>query len=195
MTESSPKCISKTCVDTVDKDDNKYIITYTKEAKHHYVYLDEDIGSGDEYRSLFKLLRDATDDTKITFVINTSGGDMYTVVQLYPHMLTTKAKTEAEVHIAYSAGADITLMCDEVRIASPLSSLMIHNAYHGHSYSKANDIANYTEFLKDNLQIMADIIYAGFLTKSEIKRMLNGEDFWMNSEELERRLKKRKPIR
>ena len=56
---------------------------------------------------------------------------------------------------------------------------------------KGHELHSQAEFERDwSIKLMKDI-YDGFLSESEIQRMLNGADLWMGADDVMERLNKR----
>jgi ATP-dependent protease ClpP protease subunit len=92
---------------------------------------------------------------------------------------TSKAKVIAQISgTVASAGTIITLACDDVEVA-PHTAFMIHN-YSGGLVGKGHELKAHQEFVDANLNNSFTDLYKGFLTPSEIKKVIDGKDYWMN---------------
>jgi ATP-dependent protease ClpP protease subunit len=161
--------------------------------KHYIVNLDEEIQEPKYYRKVFDLLRRATCNDIITFIINTPGGNISTLVQFFNHLMITEAHTVADIYEAYSCGADIALSCDSIML-NDFSSMLIHSASY-QTEGKQHEINSNVECFDKVFTDILKKIYKGFLTEKEIKSVLEGKDKWFDKMELERRFKKWKPLR
>lgn len=162
--------------------------------KAHIVNLDDKIGEPWEYRDLNKLLlNDVNFGDVINVVINTSGGNVMTTIQIHNALKATRAHTRAIVYSAWSAGSLIAFSCDDIVVADH-ASMMIHAATWG-TDGKVDELFSQSEHFKKIVSNMFHEIYKGFLTKSEINKVLENKDMWFDKQEIEKRLKKWKPIR
>lgn len=161
---------------------------------YEYIFnIDEDILSPNAYRGFFDILDKATDKDTIILNINSPGGYVCTTVQFFDKLLNTKAYTIANVYMAYSAASCICFCCSEINVKK-FGSIMIHSMSSG-TYGKISDIQDYAEFTaKQDVHMNAEI-YAGFLTKEEMKAINKGKELWLNKEECDRRLKNWKSIK
>jgi len=162
-------------------------------TKITFINIDEDISNPNEYRDAFHKLRTASDNDVIRLIINSHGGILDTAIQFYDCLKNTKAKTEAEIHVAYSAGAMIALSCDDI-IVNEFSSMMIH-CLSWVSSGKVPEIIAKSDFIEDWNKIIKNRVYKGFLTDIEIEKINEGIDLWFLAPEIEKRLKKRVKIR
>ena len=95
--------------------------------------------------------------------------------------------------MAYSAAACIAFCGDEVEV-SPLGSVMILSM----SFvvgGKVSAIQDRTDFETKRDKYHNELLFTGFLTKSEIESINKGKEFWMDKKEIDRRLVNWKPIK
>jgi ATP-dependent protease ClpP protease subunit len=147
-----------------------------------HVYLDENIGSANNYRQLTVMLEILTPSDTVVFKINSYGGNAYTMIQIYNSIKKTKAHTVADVTMAMSAGAIIALACDEI-LVTPFSTFMIHSIQ-TRVGGKISDVKNTVEYdVKFNNQIIRKV-FKGFLSGREINQVINGTEIWLCCDEL-----------
>jgi ATP-dependent protease ClpP protease subunit len=83
-----------------------------------------------------------------------------------------------------------------IALAADMVELSNHCVWMCHNYSsgmigKGHELHSQAEFERDwSIKLMKDI-YDGFLSESEIQRMLNGADLWMGADDVMERLNKR----
>lgn len=170
------------------------LVQKTKIIKYEYIInIDNDIGDISQYRKICKILRKAKKNDKVIFILNSFGGYVHTIVQLYNHIIDTKAKTEAILYTAYSATAMIALACDKI-IVKKFASMMVHSISGGAS-GKTGEIISQVTFTEKLDKELNEKIYKTFLTDKEMKEVIKGKDFWFSEIELKKRLKKWVPIR
>lgn len=177
------------------KEDKNELFIYELpiQGRLHVVNFDERIGEPDQYREFYKLLLDASFGDYINLAINTNGGNLMTTVQIHNALKATRAQTRAVVYTAYSAGSIIAFSCDEIVVADH-GSMMIHAAAWG-TDGKVDELFGQSEHFKKTVSNMFHEVYKGFLTKGEINKVLENKDMWFDKEEIEKRLKRWKPIR
>ena len=154
------------------------------------VYLTDIIESPSLYNELCFKLDTASEAEKFIIVINTPGGILDAALMIVNSIRNTKAEVTAKLAgTVASAGTIITLACKNVIIADH-TAFMIHN-YSGGLVGKGHELKAHQEFVDANLNKSFSDLYAGFLTPAEIKKVIDGKDYWMNKEEVEQRLLKR----
>jgi len=156
-------------------------------------YIFDIIGSIDEaedYIDLIRTLRCSTEDEKIIITLNTPGGSIAVGVQIINAMRnslsTVTTVMDGEV---YSLGSLIFLAGDN-HIINKNCLMMCHN-YSGGTYGKGHEQAAELEAVSDWFEQLATEYYKGFLTDTEIKRLLNGKDYWLDSDLVIKRLKRK----
>lgn len=160
------------------------------DKNHTTAYLTNTIEEPSEYNELCFKLKSASPAEIFTLVINTPGGILDSALMLVDAIKTSKAKVIAQISgTVASAGTIITLACDEVEVA-PHTAFMIHN-YSGGLVGKGHELKAHQEFVDANLNNSFTDLYKGFLTPSEIKKVIDGKDYWMNRDEVLERLSAR----
>ena len=157
------------------------------DKNHTTAYLTNTIEEPSEYNELCFRLKSASPAEIFTLVINTPGGILDSALMLVDAIKTSKAKVIAQISgTVASAGTIITLACDDVDVA-PHTAFMIHN-YSGGLVGKGHELKAHQEFVDANLNNSFTDLYKGFLTPSEIKKVIDGKDYWMNRDEVLERL-------
>ena len=160
------------------------------DKNHTTAYLTNTIEEPSEYNELCFRLKSASPAEIFTLVINTPGGILDSALMLVDAIKTSKAKVIAQISgTVASAGTIITLACDDVEVA-PHTAFMIHN-YSGGLVGKGHELKAHQEFVDANLNNSFTDLYKGFLTPSEIKKVIDGKDYWMNRDEVLERLSAR----
>ena len=83
----------------------------------------------------------------------------------------------------------LLFLCGHEMIIHDHAQLMFHT-YSGGVFGKGSDIRGQTDATEDWFRIIANDICYPFMSKKEIQRMLKGEDFWFQTEQIETRLEK-----
>ena len=157
---------------------------------HHFYITGEIESEVDRYIDMINIIKTAEVHDKIFLYLNTPGGSINTTIQIVSAINQSNAEVitviEGEV---CSAGTFIFLAGDNY-IVNDNCSFMIHNYSHG-LYGKGAEVAGYIKFAEKHFAHLVNNFYKDFLTEEEIQDVLNDKDFWMSSDEVLERLKKR----
>lgn len=148
------------------------------------------IGSPEGYIAWIDSIVGATHNDTIEIHLNTPGGDVTTAQEI---MFALK-RSPAHVHMIISgqcasAGTLIMTAGDSYMIDEHCS-FMFHN-YSGGTYGKGNEMHKQLEFEHKWSGNLMSKAYKDILTPAEIKKMLNGQDFWFTAQDIEKRLQGR----
>ena len=153
------------------------------EKNHTIAYITDGIEVPSEYNELCFKLKTASPAEVFTIVINTYGGILDSALMLVDAIKNSKARTVARLAgTVASAGTIIALACDELEVADH-TAFMIHN-YSGGLQGKGHELKAHQEFVDANLNASFTSLYGGFLTSSEIKKLIDGKDYWMGKDEV-----------
>lgn len=151
-------------------------------------YLSKIIGDPDQYTDMIHKIRVAAPADIIYIHLNTGGGRLDTGIQLINAMKDSAARIIAVLDSkAYSLGTLIFLAADEF-IVHDNCMFMIHN-YSSVTGGKGNEQKSELLATEAWFKKLAQKYYFPFLTKEEIEKVLNGQDIWMDSDEIKKRLK------
>lgn len=168
--------------------------TATRQQNITHFYLSDGVDDPKLYTDLIHQIRTAQPQDIVYIHLNTPGGRLDTGIQIINAIADSAARIIGVLDSkAYSLGTLIFLACDEFVIHDNCL-FMIHN-YSGGMYGKGNEqqaeLAATTKWFSK----IVDRYYYPFLSKEEIGRVLRGEDFWMDSDEVKKRLKQMVKIR
>lgn len=158
-------------------------------ARQISFYLTGEIGPAIAYTDLYNALRTATEYDVVFLHLNTPGGNFDTGLQIINNIHASAAKVVTILEArAYSMGSLIFLSGDEL-IVNDNCQLMFHN-YSGSLIGKGNEqhaqvIAHGKWFEK----VMYRICFP-FLSLEELVSIKRGEDIWMDSDEVAKRLQR-----
>lgn len=157
-------------------------------AIHHF-YINNEINDIDPYLDMINTLKTAEEHDTVFIYLNTPGGNLDTTVQIISAIKQSQASviTALEGSVA-SAGTLIFLSGDKFMV-NPNCTFMIHN-YSQWTGGKGNEVVLHVEYQMSWFKKLANDIYKNFLSPAEITLMLEGKDFWMESEQVAARLKK-----
>lgn len=154
------------------------------------ISIDRDITEPEDFRDEIAAIRSAKESDVLHITVNTGGGSLDTAMAIIAAMRQSKAHIICEaVGTVASAGTLIFLAGHEFRVNDGVEYMM-HTASFRYG-GKANNVAEYVNFQQNVVRKMVESSYKNFLTQDEIEKLLSGTDFWMDSEEVCRRLQLR----
>lgn len=164
---------------------NAYETTFTAAQVHFY--LSEEIGEPNEYTDMIHRILVAGPNDIIFIHLNTPGGRLDTGVQIVNAMQNSQGKIITVLEgMAFSLGTLIFLAGDEM-IVNDHCMLMFHNFKSG-ILGKGQELAAQLEATMKWFTALAKNLYIPFLTEEEFNRILRGEDIYIHSPEIRRRL-------
>ena len=150
-------------------------------------YLSGEIGEPIHYTDLLYTLRSTSESDIIFLHLNTQGGNFDTGLQIINNIAASPAHVITILEArAYSMGALIFLAGDEL-IVHDTCQLMFHN-YSSALIGKGNE---------QQAQVMASgkwfekvmrHVCMPFLSAEELERIFRGEDIWLDTDDIRRRL-------
>lgn len=150
-------------------------------------YLVGPVEEPSEYVEWFEAIRHAGPQDIVKIHINSGGGNVDAALQFLRCLSETEAQTIASVEgSCMSAATMIMLACSAYEI-TPHSLFMFHN-YSGGTIGKGGEMVDQVQFERRWSEAFLHDLYLGFLSKKEIKQMLNNKDIWLTSEEVVERL-------
>lgn len=154
------------------------------------IYLTGEIGAPENYITAFDAIRHANETDIIKFNINSPGGDLFTTIQFIRAITESDAMVIASAEGACMSAATMIFLCADRYEISEHCLFMFHN-YSGMSFGKGGEM--YDQLINERKwsENIIHKVYDGFLTKDEIRSILDNKDIWMESEEVMRRLEKR----
>jgi ATP-dependent Clp protease, protease subunit len=156
-------------------------------SQHVHFYLSKEIGEAEGYIDMVHRIVSASPSDVIYIHLNTPGGQMDTGVQIINAMRNSQAKIVTVLEsTAYSLGTLIFLAGDEM-VVNEHCMMMFHN-FNGGLIGKGNELVSELEATIKWFASLAKDIYVPFLTEEEFERIVRGEDMWMQTPEIKRRL-------
>lgn len=159
----------------------------------HEFYLTGEITSADDYVEWFDAIRHASETDIVKIYINSYGGDLFTAIQFMRVMAETSAHIVCSVEGACMSAATMVFLCADNFEVTPHSIFMFHN-YSGGTIGKGGEMIDQLQHERKWSERLMKEIYHGFLTDEEIKAMMENKDFWMDGEEVVKRLQARMEI-
>jgi ATP-dependent protease ClpP protease subunit len=148
-------------------------------------YLMSEIYEPEVYNELCYTLEYTSADY-VRLVMNNGGGQLDSMLSIIDAIKRSNATVVAVLSgTVASAATMIALACDEIEVADHTSWLTHY--YSGGSAGKGNEIK--AKHLFDEVEIpkMFKEIHKGFFTETEIDRVIDGKDEWLNKEEILKR--------
>ena len=158
-------------------------------AQHVHFYICEEIIEPDAYAEMIHRINIATPADVIFLHLNTPGGNLATGIQIINAMQNSQAKVITVLEsMAFSLGTLIFLAGDEM-VVNDHCMMMFHN-FKGGILGKGQELVAQLDATMKWFQALAKKIYVPFLSEDEFNRILRGEDLWMHSPEIRKRLER-----
>ncbi len=140
------------------------------------------ISSFSDYKELLAAYKEAQQGDSIELKINCSGGDSSVGMMIIQAMQSSQAVTVCNVvYPSHSMGALIAISGDYL-VMQPHSLIMFHT-YSCMTGGKSSDLIKDVFYMDKALRGMSDELCTPFLTKAELKRINNGEDFYVTADD------------
>lgn len=156
-------------------------------SKTYNIYLTNNIDEVFNYHYFFETLRKASKDDKIIIHINSQGGYIDTTLQIINVMKQCKAEITTIIEGEACSAGSVIFLAGNKRLVREHSLMMCHY-YSGGIKGKGNEMISRAKFEDEFFKKFFRKIYKGFMTKDEIERMIGGEDFWFDADEVKERL-------
>ena len=150
-------------------------------------YLVDDIGEASDYIELCDVLRSASPNDEILIRINSGGGSLATANMIVNAIRESQAHVHGFIESTCASAATLIYLSCHSYSLSEDADMMIHTSsslYGG----KEHEQHSYVTFSRKKIHKMVRNRYAGFLTEKEIENVLNGQDYYFDSEEIGERL-------
>lgn len=158
-------------------------------VQHMHFYISQEIGEASEYVDMIHSILSAGEHDTIFIHLNCPGGNLDTGVQIINAMQNSPAHVIAVLEgTAYSMGTMIFLSADEM-VVNDHCMMMFHN-FNGGLVGKGNELTSQLNATVGWFASLAEDIYVPFLSPEEVERIKRGEDIWMQSPEIMKRLER-----
>lgn len=169
---------------------NSWIRESKTVAQVHEFYICGEIESPDSYIDMYDIIRHARENDTVKIYLNSFGGDLFSAIQFMRVMADSEAYVVCSVEGAcMSAATMIFLAADSVEI-TPHSSFMIHD-YSSGAFGKGGEMFHQIQHERKWSEKLLSEVYEDFLTKDELKQVLEGRDLWMDVDEVVLRMEDR----
>ena len=158
----------------------------TPAHKNYRLFIDDFMEFERGLHGIYNELWNASADDKIEFRINSNGGMVNEGAQFYS-IIKNKFNGRTTTILdnkGYSMGALLFCLGDK-RIVNEHADLMFHDYSTGMG-GKAGEVQASNEHSQTHIRrfFKEAILDNGFLTKKEYKKMLIGQDFWMDAKQM-----------
>jgi len=164
-------------------------VEYSMAVREYHVYLSDEIDDPLEYVDLLAALRRAEPHDTFYIYLNTPGGRLDTGLQLINAFHDSAARVITVLDPqAYSMGALLFLSGKELVVPNN-SMLMFHN-YSSGLRGKGNEQLAEVQAASRSFEKVMKKVCQPFLSADEVKNILNGQDLWLDSDDILRRLER-----
>lgn len=169
-------------------------IKYYKQALQvsiHHFYIVDEINEVAPFLDMINILKTAEAHDTVFINLNTPGGNLYTAIQLMSAIRQSNATVVTCIEGMVASAGTLIFLAGHKHVVNANCTFMIHNYSHG-AWGKGNEVALRVKHSEHYFNKLAHDMYGNFLTSEEITEVVNGKDFWMESEEVLARLDKTK---
>lgn len=157
------------------------------QSQAYTIFIDEDVAESTYYRNVLKVLSMANENDTIRMIFDTHGGFGSTAMTLAHAMDNCRAEiTGVLASNCMSAGTILALHCHKWEIGNGLS-FMVHTASFGVG-GEAPKVAKRHDFEQKQIKDLLYREYSGFYSAEEISAIADGNESWLNAEEVSKRL-------
>jgi len=162
-------------------------------ATIHHFYISGPIETPDKYIEWFQIMRQAGQMDAIYLHLNSGGGNAFTTVQFMRALNETNARVITSAEGLVASAATMLFLCGDQCEVSDHSAFMFHT-FSSASFGKQHEMQAQVLLEKNWGTKLINQVYKNFLTEVEIEKLIDGKDFWMESDEVIKRLNKRKEL-
>ena len=181
-----------------DDDDGDFVGSKTtlgyfmkqKVATQYTVTIDEAFTEPSYYRGVVSMLMGASEEDTVIFLINSPGGRLSGLLTLLEGINMTDATTLAVlVGECASAASMFALHCDQVFV-SENATMLCHNVSYG-TNGKGSDVLAHVNHVAKTSEKLLRSTYLNFLSEKEVLELLNGQEIYLDSDEIKARLEQK----
>jgi ATP-dependent protease ClpP protease subunit len=173
-----------------NKEEIRICFEHNNPGKTFHIYLLDEIQFPKEYINIIHTIKTASPHDIIYMYLNTPGGYLDTGVQLISAMRASQAHVITVLEGTVASLGALLFLCGDEFIVNPHILLMIHN-HSGGQWGKGHEYLAKAEATAKWFETIARDVYRDFLTEDELKEMLDGKDFWLQTEDVKKRLERK----
>ena len=167
-----------------------YDIPLAPAAITRHIYLTEGFEEPSEYILTCQALLELEEYDRAEIHVNSGGGSVAVSNMLLNAMAKSKAQITTVLESnAHSAASCVFLSGDSFEV-TPDATMILHVGFFGAYGEKASDTVDDAKFTESTHFAMIRRAYDGFLSEEEIERLLKGENFRLNADQITERLEK-----
>ena len=164
------------------------LVAQGRGTDYHY-YLNKEITEPADYVELLSCLKFGSEEDVIHIHINCPGGCLQTTIQIVNAINDTKATVIGVADGLVASGASLIFFsCPAIEIKK-YSTFMLHDGAGGNA-GKVNENLVAIKHVSTILKQMYNDIYYPVITKKEIAKILQGQDLYLTSDQVEERIQK-----
>ena len=157
------------------------------------VFLNDEIYEPGAYNELCYTLENTSADS-VRLYMNNGGGQLDAMLSIIASMERCSCEITGVLSgTVASAATMIALKCDKLEVADYTSWLTHY--YSGGTGGKGNEIKAKHDFESTEIPKMFKQIHKDFLTPSEITRVIEGRDIWLNKDQILERFARMKAVK
>ena len=163
-------------------------------VKEIHIYISSEVGDPTNYIDLIHTINTASQNDVIYIHLNTPGGDANTGVQILNAIKHTPAHVVTVLDgVVQSLGTLIFLAGDEM-IVNDNCMMMFHNFSVGIA-GKGNELSAQLDATIKWFMHIGKQLYVPFMSDAEFNRIMKGEDMWLQSADVRKRLNAMSKVR
>mgnify|MGYP001179499648 FL=1 len=168
----------------------KPIMVSTPLTFKHEFYLNGKIMEPEYYMDIFHTIRNAEENDVIIFYINSPGGNADTTIQFLSAIEDSPALFICSVEGRCFSASTLLFMKAQMFSIAPHSQFMFHN-YSGGLSGKGGELKEQILHQTKWIETLLRDSYKYFFNEQEIQQILEGKDFWMDGDEVTKRMEYR----
>lgn len=159
-------------------------------GKIYHLYISDVIGEPKDYIDMIHTIKTASPNDTIYIYLNTPGGILDTGVQIMTAIRASAGHVVTVLEGNVSSLGTLIFLSGHEFIVNHHILFMVHN-HSGGQFGKGHEYLAKAEATAKWFEVLAKDIYQDFMTEAEIKEMLAGRDFWMQTEDVKKRLERK----
>lgn len=150
----------------------------------YHFYIHDEIGSSEDYVDLLDTLYTASESDSIILHLNTPGGYLNTAVEILHAMASTRATVITSADGLVASAGSLLFFAGHSFMLGEFCEIMLHDGSGG-AMGKINENLKSAQFTSKRLSNIYHKIYGRFFSEEQVDRVLNGEDLYLGSEDVE----------
>jgi ATP-dependent protease ClpP protease subunit len=157
------------------------------------VYLDEPIGPPVKYRQMLHFIRSMEKHDQMRIWVNCEGGRVDSMLDIIDATQNTQGDITVIVTGMAASAASIIALTAPKLVVGERATFMLHNASSG-AVGKIGEIVSNVDFTRKHTEKIMREAYKNFLTDEEMEKLMIGQDYWFDTEQVKARLENRHEV-